>query len=91
MYGVGVNSKYEGVHTFCFICGIVRYNEILCDKLFNTPVEQLMKPYRMWMRADPQASANDYGGDEESENGGRDENNCQTLGFWKQNGAEIRI
>lgn len=48
-----VNFKYEGLPTFCFICGMVGHGEKFCEKLFNTPLEQLEKPYGQWMRAEP--------------------------------------
>lgn len=47
------NFKYEGVPTFCFICGIIGHSDKFCDRLFDTPVEEIEKPYGAWMRADP--------------------------------------
>lgn len=48
-----VNFKNEGLPTFCFICEMVGHGEKFCEKLFDTPVEQLEKPYGHWMRAEP--------------------------------------
>lgn len=48
-----VNFKYEGVPTFCFICGLMGHGEKFCEKLFEMPVENIEKPYGIWMRAEP--------------------------------------
>ncbi|KAF4383931.1 hypothetical protein G4B88_016364 [Cannabis sativa] len=47
------NFKYEFVPTFCFICGIIGHSENFCHKLFDTPEEELVKPYGNFMRAPP--------------------------------------
>uniref|UniRef100_A0A803NXI9 Zinc knuckle CX2CX4HX4C domain-containing protein n=1 Tax=Cannabis sativa TaxID=3483 RepID=A0A803NXI9_CANSA len=47
------NFKYEFVQTFCFICGIIGHSENFCHKLFDTPEEELVKPYGNFMRAPP--------------------------------------
>ncbi|KAF4355439.1 hypothetical protein F8388_015193 [Cannabis sativa] len=47
------NLKYEFVPTFCFICGIIGHSENFCHKLFDTPEEELVKPYGNFMRAPP--------------------------------------
>lgn len=47
------NFRYEGVPTFCFICGFIGHNEKFCEKLFDTPFKQIEKPYGVWMRAEP--------------------------------------
>lgn len=43
--------KYENVPTFCFICGILGHSEKYCSRLFDTPEEEITKPYGAWMRA----------------------------------------
>lgn len=48
-----VNFRYEGVPTFCFICGLMGHNEKFCDKIFDTPLESIEKPYGIWMKAEP--------------------------------------
>lgn len=48
-----VNFKYEAVPTFCFICGLMGHNEKFCDKIFDTPIENIEKPYGIWMKAEP--------------------------------------
>lgn len=51
-----VNFRYEGIPTFSFLCGMVRYSDKFCAKLFDTPLDQvdkLEKPYGTWMRAEP--------------------------------------
>lgn len=48
-----VNFKYEGIPTFCFICGMVGHGEKFCARIFNTPIDKIEKPYGAWMRADP--------------------------------------
>lgn len=48
-----VNFKYEGIPTFCFICGMIGHAEKYCEKLFDTPMELIAKPYGVWMRAEP--------------------------------------
>lgn len=47
------NFKYEGIFTFCFICGIIGHGKKFCEKIFNTPMESIPKPYGVWMRAEP--------------------------------------
>lgn len=48
-----VNFRYEEVPTFCFICGMMGHNENFCDKIFDTPLESIEKPYGIWMKAEP--------------------------------------
>lgn len=43
--------KYENVPSFCFICGIVGHTEKFCSQLFEKPIEEITKPYGVWMRA----------------------------------------
>lgn len=47
------NFRYEGVPTFCFICGLIGHNEKYCERLFDTPMEKIEKPYGAWMKAKP--------------------------------------
>lgn len=51
--GCWANFKYEGVPTFCYICGIIGHSEKFCEKIFETPPELIEKPYGSWMRAEP--------------------------------------
>lgn len=46
-----INFKYENVPNFCFICGLLGHSEKFCSKLFDTPEQELTKPYGVWMRA----------------------------------------
>lgn len=48
-----VNFKYEGVPTFCFICGLIGHSEKFCARIFDTPIEMIEKPYGSWMRSEP--------------------------------------
>lgn len=36
-----VNFKYEGIHTLCFICGYIGYNEKFCEKI-------LIRQWNIW-------------------------------------------
>lgn len=47
------NFKYEGIPTFCFICGIIGHGEKFCEQIFYKPVELIEKPYGAWMKAEP--------------------------------------
>ncbi|KAK1359460.1 hypothetical protein POM88_043934 [Heracleum sosnowskyi] len=48
-----VNFKYEGVPTFCFICGLIGHIDKFCEKLFETPEELIARPFGAWMRVEP--------------------------------------
>lgn len=48
-----VNFRYEGIPTFCFICGFMGHNEKFCEKIFDVPLEKIEKPYGIWMKAEP--------------------------------------
>lgn len=48
-----VNFRYEGVPTFCFICGRMGHNEKFCERIFDTPLENIERPYGIWMKAEP--------------------------------------
>lgn len=56
-----VNFKYEGIPTFCFICGMVGHGEKFCAKLFDTPLDKFEKPYGSWMPADPRRRSHTIG------------------------------
>lgn len=43
--------KYENIPTFCFICGIIGHSDKFCSRLFDTPENEIIKPYGSWMRA----------------------------------------
>lgn len=45
--------KYEGVPTFCFICGLIGHSEKFCARIFDIPIETIEKSYGSWMRAEP--------------------------------------
>lgn len=42
--------KYGNVPTFCFICGVVGHSEKFCSRIFDTPENEITKPYGAWMR-----------------------------------------
>lgn len=56
-----VNFKYEGIPTFCFICGFIGHSEKFCEKIFDTPADQITKPYGVWMRAEPKRRTHSMG------------------------------
>uniref|UniRef100_A0A803PEU0 CCHC-type domain-containing protein n=1 Tax=Cannabis sativa TaxID=3483 RepID=A0A803PEU0_CANSA len=56
--GFWVEFKYEYIPTFCFICGIIGHSEKFCPTLFDTPAEKIVKPYGVWMRAQPRRKNN---------------------------------
>lgn len=43
--------KYENVPNFCFICGLLGHSDKFCGRLFDTPENEIVKPYGTWMRA----------------------------------------
>uniref|UniRef100_A0A803NFE8 Uncharacterized protein n=1 Tax=Cannabis sativa TaxID=3483 RepID=A0A803NFE8_CANSA len=45
--------KYEGLPTFCLICGIIGHAEKFCERLFDTPSHLLQRPYSLEMKAAP--------------------------------------
>lgn len=56
-----VEFKYEGVPTFCFVCGLVGHSEKFCEKIFDTPLEIIEKPYGAWLRAEPRRRSHTIG------------------------------
>ncbi|WOG87678.1 hypothetical protein DCAR_0206909 [Daucus carota subsp. sativus] len=46
-----ITFKYEHVPTFCFICGIIGHADKFCSKLFDTPENEITRPYGAGMRA----------------------------------------
>ncbi|KAF4346741.1 hypothetical protein G4B88_011066 [Cannabis sativa] len=50
--------KYEYVPTFCVICGVIGHSERFCSKLFEMPIEEIVKPYGSFMRAQPRRRYN---------------------------------
>lgn len=56
-----VNFRYEAIPTFCFICGMVGHGVKFCDKLFDTPYDQIDKPFGVWMRAEPRRRSHTLG------------------------------
>lgn len=48
-----VTFKYEHISTFCFICGMLGHAQKFRAKLFETPANELTKPYGPWMKATP--------------------------------------
>lgn len=53
-----ITFKYENVPTFCFICGILGHSKFFCSRLFDTPEEEIIKPYGAWMRANLRKQTN---------------------------------
>lgn len=56
-----VNFKYEAIPTFCFICGMIGHGERFCDRIFETPLESIEKPYEAWLRAEPRRKTHTMG------------------------------
>lgn len=48
-----VNFKYEGVPTFCFICGLIGHSDKFCEKLFEMSEEMIVRRFGAWMKAEP--------------------------------------
>lgn len=53
-----ITFKYENVSTFCFIYGIIGHADKFCNKLFDTPENEITRPYGAWMRAQPRRQNN---------------------------------
>lgn len=56
-----VDFKYEGIPTFCFICGMVGHSDKLCERLFDTLEDKIEKPLGTWMRAEPRRRTHTMG------------------------------
>lgn len=56
-----VNFKYEGAPTFCFIRDMIGHREKFCERLFDTQLKQIEKPYDIWMRAEPRRKSHTVG------------------------------
>lgn len=56
-----VNFKYEAIPTFCYICGMIGHGERFCDRIFDTPLESIEKPYGVWLRVEPRRKAHSMG------------------------------
>uniref|UniRef100_A0A803PUD0 Reverse transcriptase domain-containing protein n=1 Tax=Cannabis sativa TaxID=3483 RepID=A0A803PUD0_CANSA len=48
---IWANFKYEHLPTFCFICGVIGHSERACLKRFEKPIDEIVKPYGIGMRA----------------------------------------
>ncbi|KAM6542132.1 hypothetical protein CsatB_006579 [Cannabis sativa] len=55
------NFKYERVPTFCFICGILGHGERFCPRVFDGPLEKVVKPYGLFMKAPDRRSQKQIG------------------------------
>ena len=53
-----VNFKYEQVPKICFIYGVISYSKKFCAKLFETPLEEIERPYGVFMRDAPRCQKN---------------------------------
>lgn len=56
-----VNFRYEGVPTFCFIYGMIGHGEKFCEKMFDATMEEIEKPYGVWMKAEPRCRTHTMG------------------------------
>lgn len=56
-----VQFKYEGLTTFCFICGRLGHSERFCDTLFDTALQLVEKPYGPGMKASPRGRTHTAG------------------------------
>uniref|UniRef100_A0A803QNH4 Zinc knuckle CX2CX4HX4C domain-containing protein n=1 Tax=Cannabis sativa TaxID=3483 RepID=A0A803QNH4_CANSA len=48
-----VKFKYEDLPTFYFICGVLRHSERFIERLFETPLHLIDKPYGLELKALP--------------------------------------
>ena len=46
-----IDFKYERLHIFCFICGLLGHTEKQCPNLYEFPHGGLEKPYGHWLKA----------------------------------------
>ena len=48
-----VQFQYEAVPMFYYICGLIGHNEKYCERIFETSLDQIEKPYGPWMKSEP--------------------------------------
>lgn len=75
-----VNFKYEAIHAYCFICGMIGHGEYFCDRVFDIPLENIEKPYGAWLRADPRRKTHTMGTKSLRNGGGVQEKNSGEKG-----------
>lgn len=76
--------KYENIPTFCFICGMLGHADKYCSRLFDTPENEITRPFGTWMRAPLRKPARLIGAKWIRDgNGGR---SSVTGGDWNSNG-----
>lgn len=76
--------KYENIPTFCFICGMLGHDDKYCSRLFDTPENEITRPFGTWMRALLRKPAKLIGAKWIRDgNGGR---NSESGGEWNSNG-----
>ncbi|KAM6543154.1 hypothetical protein CsatB_007601 [Cannabis sativa] len=68
-----VHFKYERVPTFCFICGLIGHSDRFCSRLFQQPIDQIVKPYGDFMKALPQKTHKNIGARRLRNNGWKSE------------------
>lgn len=95
------NFQYESIPTFCFICGMIGHGERFCDKAFDTPIENIEKPYGPWLRAEARRRTHTMGArwlrnggnvqvrnSDESEHGKVDKDNPENNALMQQSGSK---
>ena len=48
---IWIDFKYECLHVFCFICGLLGHTEKQCPSLYDCHESTITKPYGQWMKA----------------------------------------
>ena len=48
---IWIDFKYERLHVFCFICGLLGHTEKQCPSLYDCHASTITKPYGQWMKA----------------------------------------
>ena len=46
-----VDFRYERLNLLCFLCGCLGHTDRKCNKLYECPEGNVLKPYGSWMRA----------------------------------------